>query len=247
MRRFVRTLGTLLIVAGIGLLAWAFVVWRWEDPVTSLYTAYKQRQLESAFEERFEAFRPAARETVRRNVVTPRQLAVEARRYRKTLERGDAIGRLIVPRLDLNAIMVNGTDPHTLRRGPGRYLGSFLPGEGELIYVAGHRTTYGAPFADIDKLRPGDRVRVEVPYATVTYAIRRHRIVPATQLSVLRSRGVEEIALQACHPRFFATQRYIAYATPVSIVARDGRRVVTSRLVASKPQPEALASHLRKP
>ena len=93
-----------------------------------------------------------------------------------------------------------------------------MPGEGELVYVAGHRTTYGAPFSHIDRLEKDDRVFVELPYGTFEYRITGHRIVTATELSVLKSQGTELLALQACHPRFFATQRYIAYAEPVSVV-----------------------------
>jgi sortase A len=83
--------------------------------------------------------------------------------------------------------------------------------------VAGHRTTYGAPFSDIDELEPGDPVTFEVPYGTFRYVVTGHRIVRANQLEVLESRGREEIALQACWPRFFASHRYIAYAKLVRV------------------------------
>ena len=232
MRRAVRTLGTLLTLAGVVMLAWAFLVWRWEDPFTSLYTAYKQRGLESAYENQLAAFASPRPNRSRAADVSPRELAREARRYRERLSRGDAVGRLRIPKLDVDVIIVNGTDPEVLKRGPGRYVGSFVPGEGELVYVAGHRTTYGAPFSRIDELRPGDRVTLELPYAKFEYAIRRHRIVAATELSVLRSRGQELLALQACHPRFFATQRYIAYAAPVRVVPRGGGRYTGARLAA---------------
>ena len=234
MRRAVRTLGTLLILAGVVMLAWAFVVWRWEDPFTSLYTAYKQRGLESAYEAQLAAFavpRPTSTDAPAARI-SPRALARQARRYRKSLERGAAVGRLRIPRLGLSVIVVNGTDAEVLKRGPGRYPGSFVPGEGQLVYVAGHRTTYGAPFARINELRPGDRVTLELPYATFVYTIRRHRIVPATALWVLRSRGEELLALQACHPRFFATERYIAYAAPVRVLPRGGGTYTGARLAA---------------
>jgi sortase A len=94
-----------------------------------------------------------------------------------------------------------------------------MPGERELVYVAGHRTTYGAPFSDIDDLRAGDRVIVEVPYGTFEYRVTRHRIVDEHELSVLRTKHREELALQACHPRFFASHRYIVYASPVRATA----------------------------
>jgi len=128
---------------------------------------------------------------------------------------------LRVPRLGLSLVVVNGTNSNDLRRGPGRHLETFMPGEGKLVYVAGHRTTYGAPFSDIDKLEPGDAVSVELPYGTVEYRVTRHRIVDDNDLSVLESDGREELVLQACHPRFFADQRYLVYASPVSVSARS--------------------------
>jgi sortase A len=137
-----------------------------------------------------------------------------AARYRKGLRPGEAIGRLRVPRLGVDMLFVEGTDSESLKKGPGRYRKSFLPGEGELVYIAGHRTTYAAPFSRIDRLRRGDLVVVEVPYGTFRYRITGHRIVKANEVSVLRSRHREVVALQACHPRFFASHRIIAYAKP---------------------------------
>lgn len=95
-----------------------------------------------------------------------------------------------------------------------------MPGEGELVYIAGHRTTYGAPLSEIDRLEPGDPISVELPYGTVEYRVTGHRIVDDNDLSVLESRGREELVLQACHPRFFSSQRYLVYARPVSLTAR---------------------------
>ena len=97
-----------------------------------------------------------------------------------------------------------------------------MPGEGRLVYIAGHRTTFLAPFSHIERLRGGDSVTLRMPYATFVYRIGRHRIVAADDLSVLRSPRHELLELQACHPRFFATHRYIAYALPVKVVPQDG-------------------------
>jgi sortase A len=222
-RRLIRLSGTLMVIAGSLLLVWAVLVWRWQDPFTALYTRWEQRDLAQEYEERLEQFE--AQTPVRRvkATVSPTVIAEQARTYRLGLGEGDAIGRLKIPKLDLNMIVVNGTETKTLRKGPARHKRTFLPGEGELIYIAGHRTTYSAPFSDIDDLQPGDRVRLELPYATVEYTVRSHRIVEAHEISVLRSRGREELALQACWPRFFASHRYIAYARPVRVIPRRGR------------------------
>jgi sortase A len=223
MRRLSRIAGTLLVVAGVGMLAWVLVVWRWQDPFTALYTHWKQHQLSQAYEHRFSAYEPAQ---LRQNEVSvaarTKVIAREARRYRIHSGRGQAIGRIRVPRLDLNMILVNGTDHSSLTKGPGRDRRTYMPGEGQLVYIAGHRTTYLAPFAHIERLRSGDAVTLDVPYATFRYRVFKHRIVGAHEMSVLRSHGVEVVELQACHPRFFASQRYIAYARLVRVEPRGG-------------------------
>jgi len=219
MRKLTRVLGTLMVVTGLGLLAWAVTVWQWQDPFTAAVHEYEQRELTDSFERRLQLAAPP--QPVARPVATPAQIRRgvkgDAIAWRKASQRGDAIARLRIPRLGVNEILVNGTDSSTLKRGPGRYLPSGMPGEGKLVYVAGHRTTFGAPFSRIDRMKQGDSVYVELPYGTIEYVVTGHRIVAATELSVLRSRGYEQLALQACHPRFFASQRYIVYAKPVSI------------------------------
>lgn len=212
MGRLARVLGTLMIVAGIGSLGWALTVWQWEDPITATLNYLDQRELSQSFDRQLEEGRPTTA-AVDVSTTLPRA-AVE---WRQSSKRGDAVARLRIPRLGLSEIMVNGTDPETLKKGPGRYLGSAMPGEGELVYVAGHRTTYGAPFSRIDRMRKGDRIFVELPYGTFEYVVTGYRIVAATETSVLKSKGREQIALQACHPRFFATQRYIVYGKPVGV------------------------------
>jgi sortase A len=231
MRRFARILGTVMIVAGVCSVGWALTVWQWQDPFTALYTKYRQHQLASSYEKVVADYdvpgivrndgdgptpRPSSLDAQRR------KLELTARAYRLQLKKGQPLGRLKVPRLGLSVIVVNGTDSATLKSGPGRDPHTYVPGEGELVYIAGHRTTYGAPFAHIDALRRGDRVTFELPYATFEYEITGHRIVKANETDVLRSRGREVLALQACHPRFFASHRWIAYARPVRVIPRDG-------------------------
>jgi sortase A len=145
----------------------------------------------------------------------------DARRFRLESDEGDAIAKLKIPRIHLDAVVVDGTGSADLRRGPGRHLESYMPGERELVYIAGHRTTYGAPFGKINEIRPGDLITAELPYATVTYRVTGHRIVDDNDLSVLETRHHEQLVLQACHPRFFASERYLVYATPISVKRRE--------------------------
>jgi sortase A len=231
--RLLRRLGSLLILAGILTLAWAVLVWKWQDPFTALYTEYEQHQLASAYDSRVASFVPPRLSRSASLAVVRRTLAEEAALYRRRTHRGEAIGRIKVPRLGLNMILVDGTDHDSLTKGPGRDLRTYMPGQGQLVYVAGHRTTYLAPFAHIDALRRGDPVTLELPYATFEYRITHHVIAPADDLSRLVSHGHEVLALQACHPRFFATHRYIAYARLVRVIPRGG---------ASYAVPPALAA-----
>jgi len=220
-RRYIRLLGTLLAVAGVLLLLWSLLVWQWQDPFTALYTKWKQRQLATQYVKRTESFKPA----IAKNTVAAERASIarEAKRYRLSSTRGEVIGRLRVPRMGVNMLLVNGTDHDTLKKGPGRDNRTFMPGENRLVYIAGHRTTYLAPFSHIDRLRSGDRVTIEVPYGTFIYAVTRHRIVKSTDLSVLRSPRHELVELQACHPRFFASHRYIAYARLLRVEPRGAK------------------------
>ena len=223
MRRAARVLGTLFLAAGLLGLAWTVTVWRWQDPVTALYTRYEQAKLNGSLQHQISAYRAAHRRSESTVLRERRLVATAAAVERRRAKVGQAIGRIIVPRMGLNMVVVNGTDEGTLKKGPGHYLGSALPGQGQLVYIAGHRTTYLAPFAKIDQLHKGDRVTVVMPYATFVYRVSGYRIVPADDLSVLRSHGHEVLELQACHPRFFATHRFIAFALPVEVIPRGGR------------------------
>jgi sortase A len=221
MRRRVHLLGTLLAIAGVLTLGWALLVWQWQDPFTALYTTWKQHQLASQYDKRARSFTTTiSGPTVKAERAS---IAREAKLYRLSSKRGQVIGRLRVPRMGVNMLLVNGTDHDTLKKGPGRDGRTFMPGEDRLIYIAGHRTTYLAPFSHIDRLRRGDRVTIEVPYGTFIYAVTRHRIVKSTDLSVLRSPRHELVELQACHPRFFASHRYIAYAKLLRVEPRGAK------------------------
>ena len=220
MRRWVRITGTTLAVTGALVLVWCVVVWQWQDPFTALYTHWQQDKLAHALSRELTAFEPSR--TMRGLTTAAKRDAVasEAARFRREARAGEAIGRIVIGRIGLNMVLVDGTDHTSLEKGPGRDLRSFMPGQDRLVYIAGHRTTYLAPFSHIDAIRDGDSIRIEMPYATFTYRATGHRIVPADDLSVLRSPEHELLELQACHPRFFATHRYIVYAKLVAMKPR---------------------------
>jgi sortase A len=229
-QRVMRITGTLLLAAGVAVLIWVVVVWRWQDPFTALYTTWKQHQLSQSYIERAKAFRlpePKAKAAAVR-VVTAAQIRAQARRYRLATERGQPVGRLRVPRLGLNMVVVDGTDHDSLIKGPGLDRRTYMPGEGQLTYIAGHRTTYLAPFAHIERMKAGDQISLEVPYGTFRYRVFTHKIVGASDLAVLKSHGREVVELQACHPRFFASHRYIVYARLMQIDPRDAAPITPS-------------------
>jgi sortase A len=234
MRRLARILGVLLIAAGVLLLAWVVVVWRWEDPFTAIYTHIEQSHLAHTYKKRVEAYHPRLPHGSAVDLAAVEHaVAAEAVAYRRTLHTGDPVGKLRVGRIGLDMVVVQGTDHDTLKKGPGHYEPSDIPGEGHLIYVAGHRTTYLAPFAHIDDIRIGDYATFSLPYGTFTYRVVRHYVVPADDLAVLRDHDREVLRLQACHPRFFATHRYIVDAVLVGVTPRGGRPYTPSTTAAS--------------
>jgi sortase A len=107
---------------------------------------------------------------------------------------------------------VEGTDTGTLRKGPGHYPTTPLPGERGTSAIAGHRTTYGAPFRRLDKLRRGQRITLDMAYGRFIYRVERARIVDDQDLSVLRRVRHNRVILTACHPLYSAAQRIVVFA-----------------------------------
>jgi sortase A len=219
MRRTMRIVGTLLAVAGALTLVWAFVVWQWMDPFTGLYTRWKQHQLAAEYHKREAAFRAPV--PTGPSLAAERQaIAREAKRYRRDVGEGDAIGRIQIPRIGLNMVLVDGTDHESLKKGPGRYLGSFMPGEDRLVYIAGHRTTYLAPFRRVDDLRADDRIVLTMPYGRFTYRVQRTQVVDPQALWVTRDAGYQRLVLSACHPLYSAAERIVVFARLERVLAR---------------------------
>jgi sortase A len=221
MRRALRVGSTVLIGAGVLGLVWVIVVWRWQDPFTALYTTWQQHKLKGQLHHVFAQQQPLPRLAAQegrqaRLRAEERWITKQAAAFQRDSHAGQAIGRIIIPRIGLNIIVVDGTDESSLMRGPGLDQQTAMPGRDRLVYIAGHRTTYLAPFSHIEEIVPGSVIRLEMPYATFVYRAYDHLIVPATDLAVLHPVGHELLRLQACHPRFFATHRYIVQAHLVS-------------------------------
>jgi sortase A len=228
-----RGLALALMGAGIVLALYAAVVVFWRDPVTDLYARWQQHRLDDALADTFAEFEAseATLASQRAGAVAAvdeaaarQQLIASARRFDRKLKVGQPLGRIIVPRLGLNKVFVHGTRwAEDLSRGPGHYLETGIPAVGKTVAIAGHRTTFGAPFRYINKLRAGDQIRLQLPYGTFTYRVVRHKIVDNSDWSIIRPRGYDAVVLSACHPLYSAAQRWVVFGRLSTVQTMNGR------------------------
>lgn len=218
MRRTLHITSVALITAGVVVLADAVATLLWEEPVSAAYGAIQQSRAGDSLAELEEEFPTAedlaALEGAGDQVSRARVLA---RRFAREIEIGDAIGRLEIERIGADLVLMHGTDTGTLQQGPGHYESTALPGLGETAGVAGHRTTYGAPFRDIDQIRDGDEITVRLPYATFTYEVEKHEIVKPEDVEIVDPAGYERLVLTACHPLYSAAERWAVFARMVRV------------------------------
>jgi sortase A len=221
-----RRLGTFLIVAGLLLLAYASAVLFWRDPITDVYSRYQQHRLSGQLEREFEAWHPA--EDPGPSLAARKDaLAREARRFQRRVRLGQPLGRIAIPRLGVKMAFVHGTRwANDLSRGPGHYERTSFPGLGKTVGIAGHRTTFGAPFRHIDRLDPGDTVILQLPYGTFRYRVFAHEIVDSDDWSVIRNRGFDTVMLSACHPIYSSSHRWIVYGRLVGVRPLGGEPFV---------------------
>lgn len=227
--RWLRGVSTVLIVAGVLLLADVAITLAWQEPFSAIYGRFQQAQLEDELEELEEQGLTAAeRRAIERLAQDPERLAFLARSLRRRTGDGDAIGRIRMPDIGVDKVIVEGTGTSDLRKGPGHYPRTAWPGMRGTVGVAGHRTTYGAPFNEIDELEKGDRVTVEMPYGRFTYRVEGSKIVPPTAVEVVRRVRYDRLVLSACHPKYSAEKRIVVFARMVdariTVDARSTRR-----------------------
>jgi sortase A len=213
MRSALRFLSTVLIMAGVLLVADAVLTVVWQEPVSALLAQRSQDKLAGQLDktERL-LLKPAELQALQALPDTQRRLAYAARRLQENTPQGDAIGRIEMPTIDKSYVVVAGDDADDLRKGPGAYPETPLPGRGGTTAIAGHRTTYLAPFRNIDKLHRGDEVRLRMPYGRFIYRVQGQQIVQPTDLSVIKPVGYERLVLTACHPLYSAAERIVVSA-----------------------------------
>lgn len=226
LRRIVRDLSSVLIISGLLLLADAAVTLLWQEPLTAVVALIKRSEIDK----RFLSLRPPSPGSLDQRVFEAlrseeQRIAYLARREQTQVRAGDAVGRIVIPRIGASFIFVQGTDTASLEKGPGHYPETALPGLGQTVAIAGHRTTYLAPFRNIDELRPGDTIELRMPYGNFRYSVQLHRIVSPAAWWVVRNVGYDRLVLSACNPLYSAAQRIIVFARlqfmrPSSLIPR---------------------------
>ena len=202
----------LLAVGGLLLLEGTLTVF-WKEPFSALFAAQSQSALGDDLDklERDGAAAAAAAQGAKAAEAYQRRRSVAVNRDTGISE---PVGRLKIDKIDLNTVVVQGTDEEvSLKKGPGHYTETPLPGQkgNWTVGIAGHRTTYDAPFRNINKLKKGDDIVFSTPYGRFTYAVEGTKIVDDSETGVFQPKGYDRIALTACHPLYSAAQRIIAY------------------------------------
>jgi LPXTG-site transpeptidase (sortase) family protein len=141
--------------------------------------------------------------------------------YWEGLSEGDALGRLVCDEMDLDAVVVKGTTRSVLMKGPGWITYTDLPGPEGNFGVAGHRTTYGAPFRQMDKLSAGDLITFTSPFRVYTYEVTELFEVTPDRVDVMDTTDDPSLTMSACHPPYSARLRLIARSKLVSVQRID--------------------------
>jgi sortase A len=229
-RRSLRVLSLLLIVLGALALIDAGVTLVWQEPISALYARFEQDHLRSALRTVERAQPDAAEQARLARLSDERRIAFLARRLQRRAAPGSPVGSIRIPRIGASFVVVQGTGTAELEKGPGVYSDTRFPGTGGTTAIAGHRTTWLAPFRRINELRPGDRIALDMPYAHFLYTVSAQRVVEPTDVSAATAQlGYSRLVLSACTPLFSAAKRILVYArltsaTPIGPAAGPAAR-----------------------
>jgi len=203
--RVLGAIGRVCITGGVLILLFvAYQLWG-----TGIREAQAQNRLEDSFAEALdEADQPTTTTTTRPGVPAPPQTVAPI----APVPEGEATARIRMPAIGVDKIVVEGVALSDLKKGPGHYPDTPLPGQEGNAAIAGHRTTYGAPFNRIDELVAGDEIFVETVQGEFRYLVTEQLIVSPTQVEVLDDKGDNRLTLTACHPKYSARQRIVVVA-----------------------------------
>jgi sortase A len=181
----------------------------WQEPLSSLYTSHQQTELRRRLATLdAQPLIPA--------VKLPPSPAERMAKLAVALEHhatsGSPLGRVSMPSIHSSFVLVQGTGEASLKRGPGHYATTVLPGLRGTVGLAGHRTTYLAPFRRINELRKGARILLEMPYGRFEYRVSGTQIVKPTDTKALRPSHEDRLVLTACHPLYSAAERIVVTA-----------------------------------
>jgi sortase A len=209
-----RVLGAVLIAAGALALIDAGVTLVWQEPFSAIYAKLRQDHLSGALA-KVEHAAPTAVEE--RQLVdlsdVRRRVALLAGGLQGRAKDGSPVGRIRIPRIGASFVVVKGTGTSDLESGPGIYPETVFPGMAGTTAIAGHRTTYLAPFRHVDQLRSGSVIHLDMPYAHFTYRVVGKRVVDPTDVgAAVGNVGYSRLVLSACTPLFSAAKRLLIYA-----------------------------------
>jgi sortase A len=248
-RRGLRALAFALIAVGALALLDVGVTLVWQEPISALYAKFQQDRLSGALS-KVERAPPTPPE--RRTLATLAQARARIAYLAGELERhaaeGSGVGRIHIPRIGTNFVVVKGTGAADLQNGPGIYPETGFPGRAVTTAIAGHRTTFLAPFRHIDALRAGDRIALDMPYAHFVYTVIGSEVVAPTDVrAAVADVGYDRLVLSACTPLFSAAKRILVFAHLVRLTpAGAARRLPGGARVQTIEVPPARApSHPR--
>ena len=197
-RRIVAGVGRTLIGTGVLLLLFvAYQLWG-----TNLREARSQRSLRSAFEQVIDAADLPDESPSGSTTTTLPPPPVP----------GEAVAIIEIPKIGVDKAVVEGVGVGDLKKGPGHYPGTPMPGQPGNAAIAGHRTTYGAPFWSLDELRPGDEILVTTRQGRFRYEVESSTVVKPSQTEVLLPTEHAQLTLTTCEPRYSARRRLIVKA-----------------------------------
>jgi sortase A len=209
-RRFLGAIGRVLITGGILLLLFvAYQLWG-----TGIYEAQAQNRLQDQFREQLQQRTPSTTTTDPTVTTTLPSTTVPPV---VIPPHGDAVARIDIPKIGVSKYVVEGVDVDDLRKGPGHYPGTPFPGQLGNAAIAGHRTTYGAPFGDLDQLATGDEIMVQTVQGTFTYTVDvdPFAVSPDDGEVLLTKPGRASLTLTTCNPKYSAAERLIIEASLV--------------------------------
>ena len=212
-----------LITAGIVIGADVAITLAWREPLSTVYGSIQQGHAADELEQ-LQGEYPTPAEV--HDTDRPVNLEARARKladgFAQRVETGQGIGRIKIPSIGLDIVIVQGTDTSSLQKGPGHYPDTAFPGQDKTIGIAGHRTTYLAPFRKINEIADGDEITLEMPYGTFVYEVQKHEIVDPSQVEIVDNVGYERLVLTACHPLYSAAQRWAVFAKLDRIASLSG-------------------------